>query len=149
MNNKVSLYFRSLYLIFIIFSFSLYSIVKPIHNWDIIGYTSSAYSLDGIEGQNLLDKTYQDVKEEVSIERFKDLTTSSSSKSNPTKSNYRTTVFSNEIALKQQLPFYKIRIAYVYLINFIGKIIGSYSKATWIISLISSSLILLMLSLIF
>tara|TARA_Y100000589_G_scaffold99369_1_gene93922 strand:- start:156 stop:1298 length:1143 start_codon:yes stop_codon:yes gene_type:complete len=144
MNKKISLYFRSIYLIFIVFSFSLFTILNPFHNWDIIGYTSSAYSLDGIEGQNLLDKTYQDVKEEVSIERFIDLTTSSSS-----ESNYKSTVFSNEIALKQQLPFYKVRIAYVYLINFIGKIIGSYSKATWIISLISSSLTLLMLSLIF
>lgn len=110
----------------------------PQYNWDIVGYTAAGYSLNGLENEILHKTTFEDIEKGVPEVAFKSLTE---------KSLYKKKVYSEHESLNQQLPFYKIRIAYVFLVMIFGEIIGSLSKATILISIISGFLIILTTSL--
>ena len=106
-------------------------ILWPYYNWDMIGYVAASYYKDGFRGKELSEKTYNDIKKEVSKEMFETL------RKGP--DGYMETVYNNPYSLEQQIPFYSIRVAYIELMRTM-KIFGiSYPKATFYISAFFSS----------
>lgn len=99
-------------------------ITRPYHNWDMIGYVASAYHKDGYRGNDLLERTYRDVRSDVSDEMFRELVSA----------GYRETVSKDPQALEQQIPFYSIRIGYLEMIRQLSHLGLNYSKSTYIIS---------------
>jgi len=54
--------------------FFFVGVIRPVYNWDIIGYVASSYYKDGFRGKELSEKTYNDIKAEVGKETFESLT---------------------------------------------------------------------------
>ncbi|MFO0700122.1 MAG: hypothetical protein U0236_12930 [Nitrospira sp.] len=111
-------------------------ITRPYHNWDMIGYVASAYQKDGYRGNDLLERTYRDVRADVSDEMFKELVSA----------GYRETVYTDPNALEQQIPFYSIRVAYLEMIRQLSHLGLTYSKSTYMISSLFSALSVCMLA---
>ncbi|MFZ5604032.1 MAG: hypothetical protein ACOY7J_16390 [Pseudomonadota bacterium] len=105
----------------------------PVYNWDMIGYVAAAYHKDGYRGQELLDKTYSDIRNEVGADVYADLVGGR----NP---HYRQTVAADPVALEQQLPFYSIRIVYVELMRGLKRLGMEYPASTYRISIVFSVL---------
>jgi hypothetical protein len=116
----------------------LYGVMKPERNWDMVAYVAAAYHKDGYRGADLTRETYGDIKKSVSAKRFSKLVTG----------EYRGTVYSDPVALEQQLPFYSPRVIYIELIRLFKHFGLSYAKATYVISAIFAALSVLMLGLI-
>lgn len=108
----------------------MFGVICPYHNWDMIGYVASAYQKDGYRGNDLLERTYRDVRAEVSDEMFEELVSA----------GYREAVYNDPKALEQQIPFYSIRVAYLEMIRQLSHLGLTYSKSTYIISSIFAAL---------
>jgi hypothetical protein len=93
---------------------------------------------EGYRGADLTRQTYGEIKKEVGDKKFAKLVAGEN----------RNTVFSDPVALEQQLPFYAIRVAYIELIRLLKKLGLSYTKSTYVISVIFASLSILLLGLI-
>lgn len=112
-------------------------ILWPYYNFDMIGYVASSYYKDGLRGIELSEKTYNDIKNEVSKEMFETLTKK--------PDGYIDTVYNNPSSLEQHIPLYSIRVAYIELMRTM-KIFGiSYPKATYYISAFFSSVSVIIL----
>ena len=99
-------------------------VTRPMHNWDMIGYVASAHYQDGLRAEQLLARTYAEVRDEVGPEVFTSLTTSN---------DYRRGVFQSAQALQEQLPFYSIRVVYVEMIRGVGMFGVAYPRATYLV----------------
>ena len=115
---------------------------RPLYDWDIIGYVASAYQLDGHSGQDLLGRTFKDIRSDVDAETFRTLTEGGDQRA---VRDYRRTVASDPVALSQQIPFYSIRVIYVGLIRAVGRLGPSYSEASTLVSAVSGALAVLVL----
>lgn len=104
-------------------------ISKPRHNWDMIGYVAAAHHKDGYRGTQLLERTYSELRAEVSPRIFSSLT----------EGQYRETVFKDPRALEQQVPFYSIRVLYIELMRLVSHLGISYAKSTYILSALFAS----------
>jgi hypothetical protein len=118
----------------------LMGILKPFHNWDMIGYTAAAYHADGFRGKDLSDRTYSAIKDEVTPEKFAYLTQSD---------HYKKTVFENPSSLEQQIPFYSIRVIYVRLVQSLGRMGMAYPRATYVLAAVFSAASVVVLSVLF
>lgn len=105
----------------------------PVYNWDMIGYVAAAYHKDGYRGQELLDKTYSAVRNEVNADVYADLVGGR----NP---HYRQTVATDPVALEQQLPLYSIRVIYVDMMRALKRLGMEYPASTYRISIFFSIL---------
>lgn len=97
----------------------LVGVVSPKHNWDMVAYVAASYQDDGHRGQDLLTRTYADVRGAVDDASYRDLT----------DGPYRATVARDPVSLEQQLPFYTIRVAYIAAVRAAGEVTGSYTRA--------------------
>ncbi|KYG64751.1 hypothetical protein AZI86_11125 [Bdellovibrio bacteriovorus] len=79
-------------------------VVTPQYNWDIIGYTAASYFQDGLRGEDLRAKTYQEISRVLPEQKYRDLTE---------LGEYRRTVATDPTALEEHMPFYTIRMAYI------------------------------------
>jgi hypothetical protein len=120
----------------------LVGITRPLHDWDTIGYVAAAYQMDGYRDRELLNRTFQDIKADVSNDTFKILTEGEGQ----VERHYRQTVYSDPKALSQQIPFYSIRIVYIELIRLFGRIWPSYSMSSYLISATFAALSVAVLS---
>lgn len=111
-------------------------LMRPYHNWDMIGYVAAAYHKDGYRGEELSQLTFNQIKTEVSASAFEELTSG----------EYKGVVFSSTKSLEQQIPFYSIRVAYVELIRQLSRTGISLAKSTYAISAIFAALSVLVLS---
>jgi hypothetical protein len=100
-------------------------VTRPMHNWDMIGYVASAHYQDGLRGEQLLARTYAEVRDEVGPEVFTTLATGD---------EYRRGVFQSAQALQEQLPFYSIRVVYVWMIRGLGTFGVAYPRATYLVA---------------
>ncbi|MGB7757025.1 MAG: hypothetical protein WBL23_13265 [Salinisphaera sp.] len=73
-------------------------------NWDTVGYVASMYAAEGHRGDDLRDETYADIKKSVDAHSYQNIIGTN---------DYQTEVYRDAEALRQQLPFYSIRIAYI------------------------------------
>jgi hypothetical protein len=118
---------------------------QPHQDWDMIAYVASAYQLDGYRGHDLLERTYRDVRSDVSDEQFETLI--EGHRPAPLyERTYRKTVSSDPKSLSEQIPFYSIRIVYVELLRAVGHLVENYSKSSYILSATFSALSVVVLS---
>jgi hypothetical protein len=101
----------------------LIGLIKPIYNWDVIGYVAAAYHADGLNGAALTTHTYGDLMSAVGAAKFDTLVRDDpNAKAAPgfkflETAGYKRTVFQDPKALEQHVPLYAIRIAYVQLMR--------------------------------
>src|SRR4030095_15236385 len=96
----------------------LIGVMHPYYNWDIVGYVAAAHYEDGLRGEMLRDRTYDDIRDEVGKYMFAHLT----------DGPYRHTVYEYPQSLQQQVPFYSIKIMYVELVRVAGRFGLSYAQ---------------------
>ena len=108
---------------------------EPKHNWDMIGYVASAYSYLGLEGAELHQATYADVRAATDDARFAELTAST---------DYRRTVHQDPVALEQQAQ-YRTRVVYVLATLLTSLFTETLSAATYYVSVTAAVLTLLLL----
>ncbi len=97
---------------------------KPTHNWDMIAYIASAYYDEGYRGEELRRKTYDEVRADTRDDEYAVLT----------NDEYRQGVARDGAALEQQLPFYRLKFAYMDLIKILHGLGLKYVVATYAIS---------------
>ena len=98
--------------------------INPSHNWDMIGYVASAFHMDGLSGQELLDATYDLVEKEVSEGMFVSLI----------QGDFRSVVYKDHTSLEQLLPFYTPRVLYIGSMMFLGELGVSYAESSYLVS---------------
>lgn len=111
---------------------------KPSHNWDMIGYVAVALSAEGYQGAALNQATYDSVRHEVDATTFDQLI----------QGDYRDTVYRDPASLAQQLPFYRIRVVYIWSIRIAHAMGLNYAKATYVVSGVFAALAVVLLALI-
>lgn len=108
----------------------------PLNNWDIIGYVAATHSNAGLTGAELHSATYNEVRAVTSPNTFAVLTQ---------LQGYRHDVFVDPAALEQQLPFYKVRVAYVWLLGALSDVAGGAARASHVVSAVSAGLLTVLL----
>ena len=84
--------------------FFAFSISSPDQNWDLLGYTASAISLENNDPEFIHDYIYGELQDYgTDSERIK-LTAGS---------NYAATMYQDADAFSQQIPYYKIRNIFI------------------------------------
>jgi len=106
-----------------------YGVLRPSHNWDIIGYVAAAYHADGYRGHDLSARVFRTIESDVDPKLFSELT----------HGPYRETVFQDPVSLEQQIPFYSIRVVYISVMRVAGRIGLDYAKASYWISAFSAA----------
>lgn len=105
----------------------LYSVNTPRQNWDMLGYAGSAVSMENSDAGYIHNYIYQDLKAYATDKEFKELTA---------KNNYRKAMYQDKDAFNQQIPFYKIRIIFAFLILGLAKLGFNVFIASHILSAI-------------
>lgn len=120
------------------FAVLAFGLCRPANNWDLIGYVAAASSADGHRGADLSRVTFDSLGAAVDPATFQLMTQ---------QDDYRRTVFSDPVSLSQQLPFYRIRVAYVRTLRAIHAATGmGYPKATHVVSAAFAALSVLLLA---
>jgi hypothetical protein len=99
----------------------------PYNNWDMLGYVAAAYHADGLRGQQLLERTYADVRQHVDAASYAELLAGNDPE-------YRRVVASDPSALEEQLPFYSIRVAYVASLRALKHLHVPYAAGTQLVA---------------
>jgi hypothetical protein len=94
-------------------AFFYIAVTYPIQNWDMLGYAGSVASLSETDPHLLHQWVYEEFRAYATPGDFHTLTQST---------NYRQTMFEDADGFVQQIPFYKIRVAFVLLIALMAKL---------------------------
>ncbi len=108
-------------------------IQQPYFNWDVVGYVASAYAAEGLQGAPLSRATYQDLRKATNPATFYQLARVDAPQ------GYRYTVYKDPRSLQQQLPFYRIRVLYVWLMGLLHRQGISFARATCLISAVCAA----------
>lgn len=108
--------------------------LKPDNNWDMLAYMAAVLRIEDSNSARIHSKVYEITKSEVSKEDYHRLT-------NLRAPDYRKKMELSEDAFTEQIPFYSIKISYVYLIYLFYNSGFSLTFATVIPSLLSVFLI--------
>jgi hypothetical protein len=122
------------------------SLVKPLFNWDVIGYVGSAKSLETADVRSLHQFTYGEVQGSVPSSTFAVIApapphspVSPEPKPDipPSVSEYRSAMRADPVAFAEQLPLYHVRFIYVYLVFALYKLGTPIVLATYAVSGVS------------
>lgn len=114
-----------------------YGVSNAKYNWDVIGYVSTIHYENGFRGSDLSLVTYDDIRKEVSAERFDELTLGS---------DYSRIVFEDPAALEQHVPFYRIRFLYTSLVQTFANVLGvTLTKSSVLVSALFTAMCVVML----
>ena len=130
-NKKMSSKVLSGFILFSSLFFFLYCLYDQEQNWDMLGYASSTLSLENEDPAYIHDYVYKELRNYVSDEDFDRLTNGSS---------YRKTMFQDQDAFIQQIPYFKIRIVFVSLLFILVSLGVHVFTAGHIISAASAAL---------
>lgn len=117
-----------------------FSYFRPLAHWDVIGYVASALKALGLSGEELRRETYGIIEKAYDPAIFAVLTASPDATGHGA---YRYTVYSDPVSLEQQLPFYRIRVFYIFLLNALAPVSGGLVGAAQVISATCAGLITL------
>lgn len=122
----------TLVIFYILFSLSIFaeSMSNPSYNWDMIGYVGSVRYFQIKDKVELHKSVYGELYTTVNENKYNELTTS----------YYRETTSKDPEAFYQQLPFYQIKVLYVFLVMLLNKLGISIFTATYLISALGSIL---------
>ena len=84
-----------------------YSLANPIDHWDMLAYAGSVLTLGDIDPIALHAAVYSEMQAFTSEAQFEILTESTS---------YRATMYEDAAAFSQQIPFFKIRALFVWML---------------------------------
>lgn len=113
----------------------LIGVFKPAHNFDIVGYVAAIHYNQGLRGAALADRVYTEVTREIGEARLHKLMSGS----------YGETVYRDPVSLEQQVPFYAIRMGYLWALQALHATGASYAKATYLASALFQALSVLVL----
>ncbi len=119
------------YLLFA-FAIVLMGTMKPVLNWDMIGYVASAKHFEITNPIELHSFVFSNLKDYVSSDMYFSLTNQSN--------QYRVDMATNPDLFYQQLPFYEIRLIYTFSVLLISKLGLNIFTSTYVVSLISTVL---------
>lgn len=111
------------YLIIVVLA-AAYIARHPEFNWDMIPYTAAVVSTDTSDPAAIHAKTYELVRQEVPPDRMNELVST----------DYRHAVAESPRALMQQLPFYRIRPAYLLTLRAVAALGVNPARATIMVS---------------
>jgi len=86
--------------------------INPRDQWDMLGYAASAASLESDDPNTVHARVYNEFKEYATPESIHNLTESS---------HYRIVMHTDAEAFWQQIPYYKIRVFFVFLVMLLSK----------------------------
>ena len=89
-------------------AFLVYSLANPIAEWDMLAYAASAEAIDGTAPEEIHKRVYAELKEHATATEYEAITSANS---------YRKTMYEDAQAFNEQLPYYKIRIAFITLVK--------------------------------
>ena len=118
-------------------------LAHPKHNWDMIGYVASVYSYLGMEGEELREATYSDVRAAIDEERFGELTGADDDPWDAV-SVYHRAVYNDAEALEQH-NWYRTRPVYILSVMAVSLFTDTVSTATWIVSNVAGAVSLILL----
>jgi hypothetical protein len=85
-----------------------YFLLKPINNWDVIGYLATFFWLEGFDATQVHNLTYSSLQASVSPERFTMLSEAGT---------YHSAVHAAPQALMAQVPFYATRVLLLMMVQ--------------------------------
>lgn len=100
--------FRTFYLLLFVVIFIAAAWNRPKENYDMVFYAASAFSWQQQDTVKLQQQTFAALKQHMSEEGYREVTQASK----PYNAHYRSTVFSDVEAFRQQLPYYQPRVIY-------------------------------------
>jgi len=89
-------------------TFLSYAIAHPVYNWDMLGYVASILSITDNNPVTIHAAVYSGLANYVDAESFTELTSST---------QYRQVMYEEAGAFAQQIPFYKIRVLFLFIIK--------------------------------
>lgn len=105
-------------------------------NFDIIGYVVSVYDIYGLSGIDLANKTFNDIEQTFGQDEFNKIFIS----------DFRQGVLNDHESLAQLIPFYQIRLIYIYTLIILSTIFNlSISGSIHIISAVSVFIIVVLI----
>lgn len=110
------------------------SLRSPHWNWDLVPYVACALEGRFSDSEDLRAATFAEVRRGVPLSRFRVLTTG----------GYFGDVFHDPEALEEQLPFYRIKPAYVMLLRLVARAGMPLVTATLVVSVAASALFALL-----
>lgn len=129
MNTSLAARMTAAFVAVIAMSAMAWGLLLPDNNWDIVGYVAAAHEQDGLAGKRLATATYGDLRAAMSANDFRSLTGGVGQ-----DGAYRRGVFSDQVALAQNVPFYSVKPAFVGLMRAIDSVGIPYPEATHLIS---------------
>lgn len=131
-------FYLTAYLIYLVGVFT-FAWMRPYYNWDMIPYLAAAHSFEQHNKKQLHDKVFEEVKNSVPSQVYSELT----------QGDYRQTMLNDAEAFYQQLPFYKPKLIYVWLIYALTQLgfngISAMNVLSVVPSFVASLLILMFL----
>ncbi|XGC82251.1 hypothetical protein ACES2L_07110 [Bdellovibrio bacteriovorus] len=104
----------------------MYGLFNPAYNWDIIGYVAASHYNLGVRGEKLRDFTFQEIKSVVDDKTYAELVSATP---------YRVTVATNPESITQQMPFYTIRMAYLFTLKITSELLNiTFAESTFIVA---------------
>lgn len=101
-----------------------YFVHHPEYNWDMVPYTAAVLSMDSDDPVSIHRETYRLLRAEVPPSRMPDMLAN----------EYTRTIAGSPRALMQQLPFYRIKPAYVRVLRVLFLLGVSPARATVLVS---------------
>ena len=86
------------------------------YNWDLPGYLGSSYLVQNVDKQELLSQVYSSIQKQASEKEFKEVI------GNQKPGNWRFFISQNSTAFYAQIPYYSIKVFYIFLIYFFQSI---------------------------
>jgi hypothetical protein len=111
-------------------AFTLFYLQRPRLNWDMIGYVASAKAYESSDSQVLHKEVYELLRRSVPKERYSALTSE----------HFRQIRATDPESLRQHLPFYQIRVVYVWSILALWKLGLNPFFASYFISAVCAAL---------
>ena len=86
------------------------------YNWDLPGYLGSSYLVQNVDKQELLSQVYSSIQKQASEKEFKEVI------GNQKPGNWRFFISQNSTAFYAQIPYYSIKVFYIFFIYFFQSI---------------------------
>ena len=126
----------------------IFGFTFPAYNYDIVGYTAAVYKQDGFSGEKLNSKVYGEIARDIDskiVAQTNEFKSISGEVQGP-YSDYRYSVYTDPVALEQQIPFYSVKFFYVQFIFLLHKLGMTAPSASYLISAFFSGLTFLKIS---
>lgn len=121
------------------------SVRNPVGNWDMIPYTALAHTASGLSPQEVLERTYYDLRQYLGPVKHKELL---GHEVGPDE-EYRATIAHSPAALTENLRFYSVKPLYIAFTRAAAAVSGNAAQAGVLVSAAAFSLFIMVFPLFF